>query len=213
VYCIQNHDQIGNRALGDRLSARVSPAQYRSASMLLLFLPMTPLLFMGQEWAASSPFLFFTDHEAELGRLVAEGRRAEFAFFAAFADPDVRAHIPDPQAVATFEASRLKWDERGEGEHSRTPELYKKMLSLRRSDPALSSGSRRELGASCTGDVLVVRRTSGRGRRSLISNFGEASVALAGLDLEGASRILLRSDLGPLDATELPGHTAAIIAG
>jgi maltooligosyltrehalose trehalohydrolase len=213
VYCIQNHDQIGNRALGERLSAVVPPAQYRAASTVLLFLPMTPLLFMGQEWSASSPFLFFTDHDPELGRLVAEGRRAEFATFAAFADPDARARIPDPQAVSTFEASRLKWDERDHGEHARTLELYKRVLSLRRSDPVLSSALRRELAASSVGEVLIVCRGAAEGRRWLVANFGESPVPLAGLGLAGASRILLRSDLGPLDATELPKHTAAVLAG
>src|SRR5262249_26784144 len=85
VFCIENHDQVGNRALGERLNALVSPAAYRVASALLLLVPETPLLFMGQEFAASTPFLFFTDHESELGRRVTEGRRAEFAAFAAFA--------------------------------------------------------------------------------------------------------------------------------
>jgi maltooligosyltrehalose trehalohydrolase len=212
VYCIQNHDQIGNRALGERLSAVVSTEQYRAASMLLLFLPMTPLLFMGQEWAATSPFLFFTDHDPELGRLVAEGRRAEFASFASFANPEVRAGIPDPQAVSTFEASRLNWEERVQGEHARTLELYKKMLSLRRSDPVLSAGSRRELGASCVDEVLRVKRTAVSGCRWLLSNFGETPVSLARLGMGDSRRILLRSDLGPLDMVELPKHTAAIIA-
>ncbi|MDB4982023.1 MAG: malto-oligosyltrehalose trehalohydrolase [Myxococcales bacterium] len=212
VYCIQNHDQIGNRALGDRLSAAVSPAQYRVASTLLLFLPMTPLLFMGQEWAASSPFLFFTDHEPELGRRVAEGRRSEFASFGAFADPETRARIPDPQDVSTFEASRLNWQEREQGEHARTLELYKKLLWLRGSDPVLSSASRRELSASNVGEVLLVRSGGAQGRRVLVANFGDRPIPLAELVLGHEPRILLRSDLGVLDATELPKHTAAILA-
>ena len=82
------------------------------AAALLLFAPETPMLFMGQEFAASTPFLFFTDFNPELGRLVTEGRRSEFAAFRAFADPDVRDSIPDPQAEATFLASKLDLDER-----------------------------------------------------------------------------------------------------
>ena len=114
---LQNHDQIGNRAFGERLTANVSIEAYRALSLLLLFLPMTPLLFMGQEWAASTPFLYFTDHDPELGRLVSEGRRREFAGFPEFSDPSARERIPDPQAEATFAASRLNWHEREQGEH------------------------------------------------------------------------------------------------
>ena len=91
MICLQNHDQIGNRALGERLHHQIDPAAYRAASVLLLMAPETPLLFMGQEWAASTPFLYFTDHHAELGRLVTEGRRDEFRHFAAFSDPLARA--------------------------------------------------------------------------------------------------------------------------
>jgi maltooligosyltrehalose trehalohydrolase len=112
VYCIQNHDQVGNRALGDRITEQISLADYAMISTLLLFLPMTPLLFMGQEWAASTPFAFFSDHDAELGRLVSRGRREEFKAFRAFADATARARIPDPQAPETFEHSRLRWEER-----------------------------------------------------------------------------------------------------
>src|SRR5260370_36582641 len=79
VHCISNHDQIGNRAYGDRLSKVVPPAAYRAASALLLTGPYTPMLFMDQEWSASSPFLYFTDHHDELGKGVTEGRRKQFA--------------------------------------------------------------------------------------------------------------------------------------
>src|SRR5205823_431831 len=85
----------------------VSPAVYRAASALLLLAPETPLLFMGQELAASSPFQYFTDHEPELGRLVTEGRRREFRSFAAFAEQPER--VPDPQDEATFRRSQLDW--------------------------------------------------------------------------------------------------------
>lgn len=136
-YCISNHDQVGNRALGQRLTADTTPAAYRAASALLLLSPYTPMLFMGQEWAASTPFLFFTDHNAELGRLVTEGRRKEFAGFAAFRDPANRASIPDPQADATFLGSKLVWQELEEPAHAATLALYRTALSLRRDDAAL----------------------------------------------------------------------------
>jgi maltooligosyltrehalose trehalohydrolase len=109
---------------------------------LLLFAPETPLLFMGQEWATSSPFLFFTDHHQELGRLVTEGRRREFARFHAFADEETCARIPDPQAASTFEASRLDWDERVLAPHAGMLELYRALLRLRRTEKALEAGTR-----------------------------------------------------------------------
>ncbi|HET9495967.1 MAG TPA: malto-oligosyltrehalose trehalohydrolase, partial [Chloroflexia bacterium] len=133
VYCIQNHDQIGNRPRGDRLNHDVDPAAYRAASALLLLSPGTPLLFQGQEWAATTPFLYFTDHEPELGRLVTEGRRREFARFRGFKAAD----IPDPQARDTFEASHLQWDEIRKPAHSQVLELYRELLSLRETEPAL----------------------------------------------------------------------------
>ncbi len=148
VYCIQNHDQVGNRALGTRLNHDVSVDAYCAATALLLFLPMTPLLFMGQEWGASTPFQFFTDHDEELGALVTEGRRREFAHFAAFADPTQRASIPDPQRVETFERSKLRWDERSQAPHDQVLQLYRgapRPASQRRS-PAGAAGARRARG-------------------------------------------------------------------
>lgn len=132
VFCVQNHDQVGNRALGDRLHHRIDPAAWRAAVALLLLAPETPLLFQGQEWAATSPFLYFTDHEPELGRKVTEGRRREFARFAAFADPVAREEIPDPQAEATFTASRLRWEERAREPHASSLRLHRALLALRR---------------------------------------------------------------------------------
>jgi maltooligosyltrehalose trehalohydrolase len=131
VVCIQNHDQIGNRAMGDRLNHEVDEATYRALTTLLLMAPQTPLLFMGQEWAASSPFLFFTDHADDLGRKVTEGRRQEFRAFAAFADAAGRAAIPDPQKRDTFERSRLPWDEVLRDRHALVRRLYQRLLEVR----------------------------------------------------------------------------------
>ncbi|MDC0711140.1 malto-oligosyltrehalose trehalohydrolase [Stigmatella sp. ncwal1] len=138
VHCIQNHDQVGNRAHGERLGQDVSPAAYRAMSTLLLLSPYTPLLFMGQEWNASTPFLYFTDHHAELGKLVTEGRRKEFAGFSRFEGDTV----PDPQAKETFEGSRLDWSEAEKPPHAPVRELYRELLRLRATEPALK-GRRR----------------------------------------------------------------------
>jgi len=179
LYCIQNHDQVGNRAFGDRLSARVSLDYFRGVSLLLLFLPMTPLLFMGQEWAASSPFLYFTDHEPELGRLVTEGRRREFSGFEEFAEPlDGRA-VPDPQSAATFRASKLQWSERERPAHRQTLDLYRAALDLRRRDPVLKRSGREQLLAHASGKVLLVNRWLDNDRRLLIMSFHHEDVALS----------------------------------
>jgi maltooligosyltrehalose trehalohydrolase len=206
VYCLQNHDQIGNRALGQRLSALVDVDVYLAASTILLFLPATPLLFMGQEWAASTPFLFFSDHEGELGDAVRKGRREEFKSFAAFADPQARDRIPDPQAATTFESSKLRWDEIGQRDHARVLETYRELLALRRSDEVLSASCRFEdLDVEVRGDVLVVaRRHDGRVRR-LVVNFSRGT-----FDLGEGARILFASN-GETSRGSLAPRQAVIV--
>jgi maltooligosyltrehalose trehalohydrolase len=158
VVCLQNHDQIGNRALGERLNHQIEPAAYRAASALLLMAPETPLLFMGQEWAATTPFLYFTEHHPELGALVTEGRRAEFRHFSAFSDPAVRERIPDPQAESTFLASRLQWRECTEALHAATRRFYQALLTLRRSELALHGGGGSFSVVALDAGTLALRR-------------------------------------------------------
>ncbi|WP_025809094.1 malto-oligosyltrehalose trehalohydrolase [Pseudomonas chlororaphis] len=128
VLFLQNHDQIGNRAFGERLVRLAEPQALRAATVLLLLSPMIPLLFMGDELAAPQPFLFFTSHHGELADAVREGRRGEFAAFSAFADPHKREQIPDPNAPDTFLASRPQADP-DQGEQTRA--LYRQLLQLR----------------------------------------------------------------------------------
>jgi maltooligosyltrehalose trehalohydrolase len=162
IICLQNHDQVGNRALGERLHQQIAPAAYRAATVLLLCAPETPLLFMGQEWAASSPFRYFTDHNAELGRLVTAGRRREFAAFSAFADPAARASIPDPQDPRTFQSSCLDWTEQAREPHASVTRLYRRLLALRRSEPALQAASWNNVAVVPRGDdALLLHRTAG----------------------------------------------------
>jgi len=163
VICLQNHDQVGNRAFGERLHHQIDPAVYRAASALLLCAPQTPLLFMGQEWAASSPFCYFTDHGADLGRAVSEGRRDEFAAFTAFQDPETRLAIPDPQAERTFASSRLRWPELADEDHRRVFRLYQALLALRRAHAALRSTGRGSVAASAIDDSTLAmwRRAPG----------------------------------------------------
>lgn len=127
VIFLQNHDQIGNRPQGDRLEATAGDAAIRAATAVLLFAPQIPLLFQGQEWAASAPFLYFTDHEPELGKRVTEGRQAEFGAFAGF-----KGAVPDPQAEETFRRSKLDWTERERDPHARRLALTRDLLALRK---------------------------------------------------------------------------------
>lgn len=132
VFCIQNHDQIGNRAFGDRLSSEISSPAWYAASALLLMSPEVPLLFMGQEWAAQEPFLFFTNHHEELGRLVTAGRRKEFERFSAFADPANREKIPDPQRIETLQRSKLDWTVCQRPEHAACLYWYQTLIQIRK---------------------------------------------------------------------------------
>lgn len=132
MFAISNHDQVGNRAFGERLGHLTNAAAYRAASALLCLVPQTPLLFMGQEWNSSHPFQFFTDHNPKLGKAVTEGRRCEFRHFAAFPDAAVRDTIPDPEAEGTFSVSKLPWEELQKSEHAGIFRLYRECLKLRR---------------------------------------------------------------------------------
>jgi maltooligosyltrehalose trehalohydrolase len=163
IVCLQNHDQIGNRAFGDRLHHRVPPESWRAASTLLLMAPMTPLLFMGQEWAATTPFLYFTDLDPSLGQQVTDGRRREFAHFPEFSDDRMRRSIPDPQAVTTFEASRLKWEERAQPQHRAVLELYRALIALRLDHPRALGAAAETAGQAIALDEVTVamRRTDG----------------------------------------------------
>jgi maltooligosyltrehalose trehalohydrolase len=131
LIAVQNHDQVGNRAAGDRMSALVDEGSLQAAAALLLTAPFTPMLFQGEEWAASSPFQYFTDHaDPELGASVREGRRREFAAFGWPAEA-----VPDPQDRATFDRSKLVWDEVDEPYHRRVLDWYSDLIDLRRRLP------------------------------------------------------------------------------
>jgi maltooligosyltrehalose trehalohydrolase len=178
VICLQNHDQVGNRAFGERLHHQIDAAAYRAATVLLLSAPETPLLFMGQEWAASTPFLFFTDHKRELGKLVTEGRRREFKDFSAFADPQARQRIPDPQSPETFLRSRLNWSERADKPHASILHLYRTLLALRQAEPLLRETSWKGFNAVPVKDsTIVLVRTA---------NEAEALVVIVQIQGEGA---------------------------
>ena len=157
VLFLQNHDQIGNRAFGERLPQLAHPDALKAATALLLLSPMIPLMFMGDEFAAKQPFLFFTSHNGELAERVREGRRNEFAAFSAFADPHKREQIPDPNAQQTFEASR---PDLGAAGPSEMPDLYRLLLRIRHQHIAPWLIDAQPLGA----EVLAPKAVSARWR-------------------------------------------------
>jgi maltooligosyltrehalose trehalohydrolase len=177
LFCLENHDQVGNRAAGERLSHLIDRQRYLLATAALLLAPETPLLFQGQEFAASAPFLYFTDHHPELGRLVSAGRREEFKQFAAFADPARRAAISDPQDPLTFERSRLDLSDRQR--NAAVLETYQALLRLRRDDPVLSAAERTTIGAAVADDhLLAVHFWRDQAHRLLLLNFGDVEALL-----------------------------------
>ena len=128
---LQNHDQVGNRAFGERINVLSEPAPLRAALALLLLAPSPPLLFMGQEWGCTRPFLFFCDFGADLADKVVAGRRDEFSRFPQFRDPAARARIPDPMDRHTFEAAVLDWNARDHPPHQHWLHLHRELLALR----------------------------------------------------------------------------------
>jgi maltooligosyltrehalose trehalohydrolase len=128
---LQNHDQIGNRAFGERLTTLAPAEAIDLLTALLLLAPQVPLLYMGEEWGETRPFCFFSDFQGDLAEAVCEGRRNEFRQWPQFRDPSLRAHIPDPNALSTFEASRIDWGALAQAPHRERHELIKTLLELR----------------------------------------------------------------------------------
>jgi malto-oligosyltrehalose trehalohydrolase len=184
VNFIQNHDQIGNRPFGDRIGKLAKPEALRAALALLLLAPSPPMLFMGEEWDTSTPFLFFCDFEPELARLVTEGRRGEFASFAEFSDPAARERIPDPAAIATFEASKLRWDEREAPKHRAWLDFYRGLLAIRKRE--------------------IAPRTAGvRGEAASFDATGDESLR-AHWVLNDGTMLVLAANLGPGEGAPFP---------
>src|SRR6185312_11242232 len=181
---------------------------YCAVSLLLLLLPTTPLIFMGQEWYASTPFAYFTNHEPELGARVTEGRRHEFAAFPGFSDP---SRVPDPQAEETFRASRLDWSEASREGHRRVRDLHRSALFVRRSDPFLRATIRDTLRARADGELLVVLHLVGDDVRAIVVNFGDAPRARSEVaELEGLLPTLWSCEAHPEDA--LPSQTTVLFS-
>lgn len=180
VSSLQTHDQVGNRAFGERIGMLADPSLLDVAYACLLLAPHIPMLFMGEEFNASTPFFFFCDFGGDLAEAVTRGRRAEFARFPAFADPVLRERIPDPNDGTTFAASKLVWHERERGPHARRLGNVRDLLMLRRTHlvPRLS-GTMRGGAFAVDGALLQVHWTLEDGSRwHLWANFGPAPAAV-----------------------------------
>ncbi len=170
VMCISNHDQVGNRPLGDRLHDAVTPEEYRAVSMLLCLLPYTPLLFMGQEWASSSPFPYFTDLPGEVGERMGEFRRAEFVHYHAHYAADTLARMPDPQRETTFLSAKLDWTERERPMNRAILSLYRECLHLRGREEIFQSPPREVWSfETLNGSVVAARARDPKGDWLLVS--------------------------------------------
>jgi maltooligosyltrehalose trehalohydrolase len=203
---IQTHDQVGNRVAGDRVEQIVGMDAAKVAAGLVLTAPFVPLLFQGEEFAASTPFLYFADHDdAEMAKAIREGRRREFAAFG-FDEQE----IPDPAARGTFERSRLNWQEAGEGHHREMLEWYRALIRLRRRSPALNDGDLRHIKVRWSeADRWLVMD---RGAVQTLANLGQqdANFEVAdGFRVALASREIAGTDAGKI---VLPANTLAVLS-
>jgi maltooligosyltrehalose trehalohydrolase len=205
VAYLQNHDQVGNRAAGDRITDSISDGLVKVGITLLMTGPFTPMLFMGEEWAAGTPWQFFTSHpEPELAVAVAAGRRREFGRHGWAAES-----VPDPQDVATFERSKLDWAELALPRHREMLAFYRRLIALRKSRPELSD-PRLDKVSAWYGDQYFAMR---RGDCGVLANFApdKRRVGLAGAPRD----VLLATEPGLVlirDSVELPPQSAVVVA-
>ncbi|OZF45605.1 malto-oligosyltrehalose trehalohydrolase [Rhodococcus sp. 14-2470-1b] len=198
------HDQVGNRAVGDRPGFYLTPGQLAVKAALVLTSPYTPMLFMGEEWGASTPFQFFTSHpEPELGEATAEGRKSEFAEHGWD-----KEDIPDPQDPETFLRSKLEWTELGSGDHARLLTVYRDLLSLRRARPELTDPWLPNLKVDYDEDQQWI--VLHRGSLAVVCNLSDSTVIVP----VGGRTVLsweepTSNDTG--SATRIPGHSFAVL--
>jgi maltooligosyltrehalose trehalohydrolase len=204
VHFDQNHDQVGNRGWGERLEHLVGLDAARLAIGLVLTAPYIPMLFMGEEWATSSPFLYFADHEdEEMRKSVAEGRKREFAAFGFEGD------VPNPEDRETYEKSKLNWDEQNEGKHADFLAWVKALIALRRRTVALNDGDTHHLLVSTDGErrTLVMQRDEAR----IVANLGDQPYAFTLLEGESLE-LISRAEISVKDNhLELPPMTLAVL--
>lgn len=205
---LQSHDQVGNRARGERIGQLVSRGLVEIGAALVLTAPTVPMLFAGEEWAASTPFLYFTDHhDPELAAAVREGRRREFAAFGWAPES-----VPDPQDPETFARSRLRWSERAESPHREMLEWIRSLIALRRRTPELLDGRLEQVAVRVdeTARTIVVRRAG----IVVAANLGDRARRVGLPESAAAAEVLLRSKPEARlagEAVALPPESCAVI--
>jgi maltooligosyltrehalose trehalohydrolase len=204
IHFDQNHDQVGNRALGERLEHLCGMDAAKVALGIVLLAPYVPMIFMGEEWATTAPFLYFADHEDEaMRKAVAEGRKRDFSLFGFDGD------VPNPESMETFERSKLNWAEQGEGKHAEMLAWTKALIKLRRNSVPLNDGNMHHLLVS-TDDrrkTLVMQREAMR----ILVNLGEQPYFFEALEGE-AFCMASREAVGMKgEGIELPGMTLAVM--
>jgi maltooligosyltrehalose trehalohydrolase len=229
VNFLENHDQVANSGYGERLHRRVSPGRYRAMTALLLLLPSTPMLFQGQEFGGSNPFLYFADHEGELAEAVRKGRAEFVAQFPSLATKESQESMPEPHDWSTFAKCKLEWHEyAGNMAHRR---LYSDLLALRRDDVAFKQENGTIDGAVLGQEAFVLKYATRhvRDERLLVVNFGPDVVAgsfaeplVAPPDghiwqMRWSSEHTVYGGIGanPVvteDGWRVPGHSAAVLA-
>ncbi|MGH8801718.1 MAG: DUF3459 domain-containing protein, partial [Casimicrobiaceae bacterium] len=209
----QNHHQIGNRAFGERVTAIADPVRLRALMACVLLAPQVPLLFMGEEFAASTPFLFFCDFGGALAGAVTRGRREEFAHFLRFHDPSARQVIPDPNAEDTFAACKLDWREAAAPRGSQWRAFYRHFLELRHRHIVPFLSELTHGGTFCAGEDALLRvdwTTPRRDALHLVASFAPA--ALAGVEIPCGDCIFATRDMPVPGATgTVPRHGVAFV--
>jgi 1,4-alpha-glucan branching enzyme len=217
VVCAQNHDQVGNRAFGERLVDLAERRMVETVSAMLLLSPHIPLIFMGEEWGETRPFVFFADYEGELAEITREGRRQEFAKFPAFkGDPKGLREVPDPCDPGSFASSKLDWEERF-SEHGRSWLAHtRQLLTLRRERivPLLYGAGPHagQVEAAGEGVVWVRWRLGGRDLH-MIANFAHEPRAVGAITGEVLHASAPEAAAAIATGGELPAHSIVVLLG
>jgi 1,4-alpha-glucan branching enzyme len=197
VSFVQNHDQIGNRAFGERIHLLADDSINKAISAILCISPSIPMFYMGEEWGSQAPFFFFCDLGPELAPLVTEGRRNEFAKFKQFQDPAKRNAIPDPVNIETFAKSRLDWSDLEQKDHKEWLKLHKELLQVRKKHvmPLLASSEppAARIALRQRGLMILEWKFAGKGTLRLVANLSDTEVSSEEIKQPAGTKLIFDS--------------------